>query len=216
MRLVSLAALAAVMIGSSAQAATVVTQNFFSSFYPHASRGAVPIGGLNLINQVITSAVVSYQTGAGYSQGYSSFDPNDPVTLIYSGTTGFEITGAGFLPVPAYVAVSFSGKSACGNGNCSAYGSAKGDYVIPQADLVYFAGPNYLYIGALGGITGSVTPAVPLTYRDYGITANGTITYLIADLTVPEPATWAMMMVGVGAVGFGLRRHRARASVAFT
>lgn len=202
------------MAGSSAQGATVITQNFYSSFYPHASRGSQPIGGLNLVNQVITSAVVSYSTSAGYGQGYSVINPNDPVTLTYSGATGFEITGAGFLPVPAYVSVALSGKVPCSNGYCSASGFAAGDYVIPQADLAYFAGSNYLYIAALGGITGGVSPAVPLTFRDYGITANGTITYLIADVTVPEPATWAMMIVGFGAVGAALRRRRAPARVA--
>jgi hypothetical protein len=30
------------------------------------------------------------------------------------------------------------------------------------------------------------------------------------SLTVPEPATWAMMLVGFGAAGAGLRRRRAK------
>ncbi len=34
----------------------------------------------------------------------------------------------------------------------------------------------------------------------------GTIT--ITDHGVPEPATWAMMVLGFGAVGFALRRKR--------
>jgi hypothetical protein len=35
---------------------------------------------------------------------------------------------------------------------------------------------------------------------------GGTIT--ITDHGVPEPATWAMMVLGFGAVGFALRRKR--------
>lgn len=210
MRLASLAVIVAAMTASSAEGATVITQYFSSNFYQHNSRGAQPIGGLNLVNQVITSAVVSYDTGAYYSQNYSTFDPNETVTLAYSGNTGFDITGSGFLPVPAYVSVSFSGQLPCRNGNCFASGSAKGDYVIPQADLAYFARPNPLFISAIGGITGNVTPAVPLTARDFGITASGTITYLVADMAVPEPGTWAMMLIGSGAVGFALRRKKVR------
>ena len=36
---------------------------------------------------------------------------------------------------------------------------------------------------------------------------NITITYTPAATAVPEPATWAMMMLGFGAIGAGLRRR---------
>jgi hypothetical protein len=35
---------------------------------------------------------------------------------------------------------------------------------------------------------------------------NGTFTYLTA--AVPEPGTWATMLLGFGAVGFAMRRRR--------
>jgi hypothetical protein len=38
---------------------------------------------------------------------------------------------------------------------------------------------------------------------------SGTFTYLTAP--VPEPATWAMMLLGFGAVGFAMRRTKSRA-----
>ena len=35
-----------------------------------------------------------------------------------------------------------------------------------------------------------------------------TLTSLIAAPAVPEPASWAMMILGLGMVGFALRRTR--------
>lgn len=47
----------------------------------------------------------------------------------------------------------------------------------------------------------------------YGATANsGAI--LVTDPPVPEPATWAMMLLGFGAIGFGARRSRRKAALA--
>jgi hypothetical protein len=39
-------------------------------------------------------------------------------------------------------------------------------------------------------------------------------TILISGAPVPEPSAWAMLIVGFGLVGFGLRRHRGRRAVA--
>ena len=43
------------------------------------------------------------------------------------------------------------------------------------------------------------------------LVAGGTIRYGLVDIGsvgVPEPATWAMMILGMGAVGAGMRRRR--------
>lgn len=220
MRFGWLAAAAAMAVESSAQAATVITQSFSSSFQRVGSSGAQPIGGLNLVNQVITSAVVSYTAGAFYSQDIVSLNPNDPGTLTFSGTTGFQIFGPGTFPVPAFVASSFSGTSPCVNGRCVGSGGISGDYIVPEADLAFFARSTPVQIAALGGTTGSVSVAgggVLLQARETGTFAGGRITFLIADIAVPEPATWAMMLIGFGAVGFAMRRRRqVRATVAST
>ena len=58
------------------------------------------------------------------------------------------------------------------------------------------------------------------TYRYYDFvstTALGGQNYLISNLTttaVPEPATWAMMIIGMGGLGAVLRRRRATAKLA--
>jgi len=58
-------------------------------------------------------------------------------------------------------------------------------------DTLLAAGNYTLWINGTNSSTGSLA---------------GTIT--ITDHGVPEPATWAMMIIGFGAVGFSLRRRR--------
>ncbi|MCU6453925.1 PEPxxWA-CTERM sorting domain-containing protein [Sphingomonas sp. A2-49] len=206
------AATAILLASAPAEAATVITQSFNSTFTRYGSRGPIQIGGLNLVNQVITSAVVSYQAGQSISQSIFSQNPNDAGTFNFSGSSGFVIESfQPILPVPASVSVAFSGSNPCVRGICSGSNSISGDYVIPQGDLAAFAGTSYIQIYALFGITGNVAVngGVLLQGRETYSYAAGTITYLVADVApVPEPATWAMMILGMGAVGFAMRRRQ--------
>lgn len=54
----------------------------------------------------------------------------------------------------------------------------------------------------------------PGTYAFTGFT-SGTLTVSNAVAAVPEPATWAMMLVGFGAMGFAIRRRKVRATVSY-
>lgn len=96
--------------------------------------------------------------------------------------------------------------------------------------LTFVGGATQLLEGAQ--IKGSLTPTPLLNSGDQAIPAtNGRVTYsvlagdpLISSITfsstsnsmeiddlataVPEPATWAMMIAGFGAVGFSMRRRR--------
>jgi hypothetical protein len=75
--------------------------------------------------------------------------------------------------------------------------------------------------GAFGGLSLASSNFDGLTYSLAGNTitidwaggsaadTNYTATFDIAPAGVPEPATWAMMLVGFGAIGLGMRRRRA-------
>lgn len=54
------------------------------------------------------------------------------------------------------------------------------------------------------------------TYQFTGFFSNGTLNVSSIGGAVPEPATWAMLLIGFGAMGFAMRRARqTRASVSF-
>lgn len=62
---------------------------------------------------------------------------------------------------------------------------------------------------------GAATPNVTLSafidrYQASVLTPGGSGVGLPVRSPVPEPATWAMMLVGFGAVGFGMRRRQSR------
>lgn len=77
--------------------------------------------------------------------------------------------------------------------------------VFTQLSIDSSAGPG------AGDASGSITLNVGAG-QDYGFYVNSTDSILgradIAVTAVPEPASWALMMVGVGALGFALRRSR--------
>ena len=64
---------------------------------------------------------------------------------------------------------------------------------------------NYGYMSLLsGGATGFPSTITGWTFENSG----GAITVPSVSGAVPEPATWAMMLLGFGAVGVSLRRRR--------
>ena len=67
------------------------------------------------------------------------------------------------------------------------------------------------------GITGPVT--FEFAYNSFGVPAKDFVIDRVyfaptADVGVPEPAAWAMMLVGFGGLGAVLRRRRAMTATA--
>ena len=114
--------------------------------------------------------------------------------------------------------VSGAGK---GNGTFGANSFATLLFYTPSAldlskDLVGQTLADGTVFGSTGGMFGlfGFAPHSPMGYANFTLRAdNGfgpkmTLTSLIAATAVPEPASWAMMILGLGMVGFALRRTR--------
>lgn len=78
-------------------------------------------------------------------------------------------------------------------------------FTAPYGALVGQIGSTYQLLGTNVGTTAWGTGELLLYYWDANNNDNrGSIT---VAATVPEPATWALMMAGFGILGFGLRRR---------
>lgn len=153
----------------------------------------------------------SYNANAASPQnawwGYSSFTLSGNTMLIVSGTStvtasnsvGYTATGS--ESSSASTSAQLSGVGAAGSGNQSSSFSA-------SASAPWWTGPytetstssfSLIFGNTTGGnITGTMALATSV---------NGSANSSVA--VVPEPETYAMMLAGLGAIGFMARRRRA-------
>lgn len=86
---------------------------------------------------------------------------------------------------------------------------ADNDFFSPSLDRLYInipiyesGGTNYASLGSNNGTS---------IWNNQGF---GAVTFTRIDGAVPEPATWALMLLGFGAAGMALRRKRAQLAIA--
>lgn len=171
-----------------------------------------------------------------YHTGELVLDPFDPVTIAQGDTLEITLALTGGLTVPG------SGEQLFGlNLWQGAYGSPAGS---PQTGgtltFSYSMGPTGLPSNIQGGgcgncltAIGGQVPGAAFTFDGLSVMQtidvlddpftidNATFTYQLRDVAtaaVPEPSTWAMMMLGMFAIGCSMRRKRrqpARLRLAF-
>lgn len=193
------AAIAAIAIPGAADAAVVVNVAQVG-----ANVVATTTGTLNLTGLTLVGSSFSLSLGILPSISYVATGAADGVSVAgYSGLTGPASFGSG----GSYVAAtSGTGISFAING--SGFGAP---YV--------FVPVGYASGGALAG----TSTFANRTFASLGLTSGTYVFRSAADTVtvnvggaVPEPATWAMMLAGVGAVGFAMRRRqKASTSVRF-
>ena len=145
-------------------------------------------------------------TGLGADQNAfpgTPFDTVDltPITGTYTGPGTYNLNGVTFIVgINSINGGTFSGAltglTGSFGGNAFTY-SVNYTINIATADTITLGG-NSFQVGA------QTVRINPLTLNSGADPVSGTL-----SVSVPEPATWAMMLLGFGMVGFGLRSRRA-------
>jgi len=161
-----------------------------------------PITG-NLTNFQFTLNVSDLQSVYGIVYAWNGADPTTELyrSAVRAGTAGllsFDPANVQLTQGQTYVAF-ISTYGLTGNSGLATVGSC-----LPFAGCKSDAIPN---LGSL--VTGNILGGTPsfnaLTYLDATFSAT------ISAAAVPETATWAMMIVGLGAAGSMMRRRRSAA-----
>ena len=191
MRSLVLSVLGATALASGSIASAAVTVNAGTVVNlndPNPSTSVATAGGDTTINFGFNPIV----NAEGTNSFSSSFTISDPLAGIYS------ISGDTSTP-----GVIFSDTS-----NLTCIASVMGCTVGTVYNLIIGTTPS--------GFSAFGLPLTNLAAGDYRLTINGispnsgsfTGNVRITTGAVPEPGTWAMMLLGFGAVGFTMRRQR--------
>jgi len=160
----------------------ILIPNNFSGTGPYTITGALS-GTATLFNSVAwTSGQLDSYLGIGAS-------PTNPIGAYLPATQTFQPTATGFFVFQANLGLAtLLGTSGVG-------GPTNDDFLMQLGQVV----PQGSYI---------------VGFLNQGTTANGATAnsgaILITTGGVPEPSTWAMMLLGFGATGIAIRRSRRR------
>lgn len=208
-----LAALAAMLVplwpANPALAAdfTDMTQDFFVVYVPHGSTGPVELlqygGPLKIYD-------VTVKWDSYIERGYEAPDdvPDYPhFDQPYEGFAGFRIyrfTSSGTV-VLGEDSGSFSGVSDCTPRYCAVAGGASGS---THLNPLGFAGNQTFWVDFIGEIEPRFDDRCCDSF--FYLSLIGSVSYRLGP--VPEPASWAMMVSGLGLAGIALRSRRQRPS----
>lgn len=166
-----------------------------------------PIAG-RLTNFQFTLNTSSLQSVYGIVFGWDGTRPTDELyrSAIVPGAAGlfsFDPVGVELTQGQMYVAF------------LSTYGIADNAGLATVGTCLPFAGCVSNSIANLGTlVTGNIFGDGPV-FNALGY-LDATFSVTIAASAVPEPATWAMMILGMAVVGYALRRQRVTTRVVYT
>ena len=141
------------------------------------------------------------------------FDPTDPKGNLDIVQLAFSLNG--LTPTPTTGGFSYSTTATAGTPLASLAFPATISFSDNEFDV-----NDEVFRGFQFGGTASAPTFTPGTYnlKDFGFAGEATL-ILQADpdaSAVPEPATWGMMILGLGAMGFAMRRRaKVRTNVSF-
>ena len=147
-----------------------------------------------MVNNGATQSTVTWGQDLTTSGTFSgSVDLFNSLSGLYSIIVGTSTPGATITGLSIFgIAIPAGGSAPAGSGSFSASGSSSSLSLLVNN----LASGNYRV---------SYTGTAPLNPPGAAVTGN--LTFQVVQ-AVPEPATWAMMMLGFGAIGMTIRRRR--------
>lgn len=136
-----------------------------------------------------------------YGAGTTGSGPINDIFHFFVPISGIAMANATFASTPASALINFVGGLYDEN-----------DVLVSSFQFITFG----------AGLFGSLDPASVEGGKNYKLvftgSANAATSYggNVTIAPVPEPATWAMMVAGIAAVGFTMRRRSNTARVAFS
>lgn len=206
-----LAGLSALALPAMAQAQTVQVNYTTANPIPGSNDFQTQLAGLGLTRFTTTGATLTLSSNAtiffeflGSESGFSDTFTAGPVT--YTENTGF--TNNFGAPIPLGFA-SFLAGSLGGLLNFTTTGGVGASATVGQDGFGIFLGPNQ--------VSGQSVSTFFLGFDDQITNQDDNHDDFIVRATVgapvPEPTTWAMMLVGFAGVGYSMRRRRSTAGI---
>lgn len=157
---------------------------------------------------VVSSASGTFDTALSSAIG----GPTSVYTLALVPSIGFDITGASGGSISFY---SLTGPASFGAGGVTEFDTTSGLPVgLNVASGVFFLSSSYVSNSAIassGTINNATLAGLGLATGVYQYTVGGNALTInvgqSAPGSVPEPATWAMMLLGFAGIGHALRRR---------